>query len=109
MLKLEEVKELFTPILEASLEGNLHESTEEVIKKIIDDYSTGNEDETGKNEWEEKYKELKSKYISRFMGEETKDERIEEKKVEDIEEDNDNKKIEETKIEDLFEEKKEEK
>ena len=111
MLKVEEVKELFRPILESSLEGKLHESTEEVIKKIIDDYSSGEEKDSTEsgNEWEEKYKELKRKYIDRFMGE---DEEIKGKETEEIKEEKkeeENKRIEDTKIEDLFEEKKEEK
>lgn len=101
MLNIEELKELVNPILESAVESAFYDGTEDIIQTIINDYM--GMEEPKENEWETKYNDLKNKYISRFFGEEEKEEKVEE---EEIKEDNETK-IEDTKIDDIFEEKKE--
>lgn len=101
----EELNRRLEPILSDALEGRAHESTEDVLKEVLDDYEKF-ENNSDSGEWKRKYEEIKEKYVRRFLGgaEEEKEEIVEEKK----EEEEEKKDGENIKVEDLFEEKKEE-
>ena len=91
-MKVEEVKELLKPLLEGILTGELPENAEDILQTIISDYEKNGKEDSDSSEWQEKYNNLKEKYINRFFnGEETpqeedveKDGEIEEEEVEDI-------------------------
>ena len=91
-MKVEEVKELLKPLLEGILTGELPENAEDILQTIISDYEKNGKEDSDSSEWQEKYNNLKEKYINRFFnGEETtqeedaeEDVEIEEEEVEDI-------------------------
>ena len=91
-MKVEEVKELLKPLLEGILTGELPENAEDILQTIIADYERNGKEDSDSSEWQEKYNNLKEKYINRFFnGEETSQEEdseedgeIEEEEVEDI-------------------------
>ena len=91
-MKVEEVKELLKPLLEGILTGELPEKAEDILQTIISDYEKNGKEDSDSSEWQEKYNNLKEKYINRFFnGEETtqeedaeEDVEIEEEEVEDI-------------------------
>ena len=91
-MKVEEVKELLKPLLEGILTGELPENAEDILQTIIADYEKNAKEDSDSSEWQEKYNNLKEKYINRFFnGEETSQEEdaeedgeIEEEEVKDI-------------------------
>ena len=91
-MKVEEVKELLKPLLEGILTGELPENAEDILQTIIEYYEKNAKEDSDSSEWQEKYNNLKEKYINRFFnGEETSQEEaaeedgeIEEEEVKDI-------------------------
>lgn len=102
-MKVEEVKELLKPLLEGILTGELPENAEDILQTLIADYERNAKEDSDSSEWQEKYNNLKEKYINRFFnGEEpTQEEAQEDEDPEDGEEE-----VEDITIDDLLTEKK---
>ena len=87
-MKVEEVKELLKPLLDGILTGELPENGEDILQTIIADYEKNGKEDSDSSEWQDKYNNLKEKYINRFFnGEEEdaeEDGEIEEEEVESI-------------------------
>ena len=86
-MKVEEVKELLKPLLEGILTGELPENAEDILQTIIADYEKNGKEDSDSSEWQDKYNNLKEKYINRFFnGEEPKqeEEEPEEEETENI-------------------------
>ena len=103
-MKVEEVKELLKPLLEGILTGELPENAEDILQTIIADYEKNGKEDSDSSEWQDKYNNLKEKYINRFFnGEEPKQEEEEPKQEEEEPEEEETENIT---IEDLLTEKK---
>lgn len=99
-MTLEEMRNRLNPILDAALEGLIHEDMESFFEDIQKDYmEVKTPDDEG--EWKKKYVELKEKYIKRFLGGEEDIKKEEDKKEKDTEEEK-----EDIKIEDVLKEEK---
>lgn len=91
---LEEMRNRLNPILDAALEGLVHEDMESFFEDIQKDYMELKTPDDG-GEWKKKYVELKEKYIKRFLGgEEEVIKEEEDKKEKDTEEEKEDIKIE---------------
>lgn len=78
-MKLEEFKGKSREILSESLEGRIHESLEDILSEVLKDYERF-ENYNDSGEWEKKYKDLKEKYVSRFINGENDDDKKQMKK-----------------------------
>lgn len=70
MTDLETAKSRVGELLNAALDGKVHENTEDYLNDITRDYEEFHtqEGDTG-TVWRAKYEDLKRKYIDRFTGE----------------------------------------
>lgn len=100
----EEYLERVKPVIEALLDGQIHAELETLLNDVKTDYEKGMDG--GAGEWETKYKELKERYVKRFL--EGKEE-VTEKKEEEVKKDEggdlkEEKSEEEIEVKDIFEE-----
>lgn len=100
-MTLEEFKTRLSPILDAALEGNVHEDTESFFQEIQQDYLDFSENSG--DPWKQKFMELKEKYVRRFING-TEEEIQDEVKEEPEEENKEEEKIEEIEIKDILKE-----